>query len=94
MEPVQQLDPYSPEGCFIATASYGTATHPRIDLLRDFRDEMLKTNAPGRWFVRNYYRYSPGLARFIARHERLRTTTRMLLVEPLCEIVDRLLLDK
>lgn len=94
MEYVQQLDPYSPEGCFIATASYGTATHPRIDLLRDFRDSYLKDNTAGRWFVRNYYRYSPRFARFIARHEYLRTGVRSFFVEPLCEVVERLSLDE
>lgn len=90
LDTIEQLDPYSPEGCFIATASYGTATHPRIDVLRDFRDRHLKKSAAGRWFVRNYYRYSPRFARFIARHEKLRTATRKLLVEPLCETVERL----
>jgi hypothetical protein len=94
METVQQLDPYSPEGCFIATASYGTATHPRIDVLRDFRDTRLKNSRAGRWFIRNYYRYSPRLARFIARHEYLRAGVRNLLVEPLCEVVERLSLDE
>lgn len=94
METVRQLDPYSPEGCFIATASYGTETHPRIDVLRDFRDTYLERNAPGRWFIRNYYRFSPRIAAFIARHERLRTAVREVFIEPMCEVVERLVLDK
>ena len=83
-------DPYSPEGCFIATASYGTPTHPKIDLLRDFRDEYLKGNAPGEWFIRNYYAYGPYLARFIDRHPVIRNAVRIMLVEPLYRAVKKL----
>lgn len=83
-------DPYTPEGCFIATASYGTSTHPKIDLLRDFRDEYLKGNKAGEWFVRNYYRYGPFFARFIARHPVLKNTARVFLVEPTYRAVKKL----
>lgn len=84
------LDPYSPEGCFIATASYGTATHPKIDLLRDFRDDHMKGKKAGELFIRNYYRFSPPVARFIARHPVLRNVTRVFLVEPLHRAVKKL----
>ncbi len=66
-------------GCFIATAAYGSYLHPQVQLLRNFRDEYLLTNTPGRAFVAFYYRNSPPLADFIARHPVLRGITRLAL---------------
>ena len=62
--------------CFIATAAYGSADAPEVELLRRFRDRRLLTNRPGAAFVRLYYRLSPPLARLIARKPRLRTMVR------------------
>ena len=54
--------------CFIATAAFGSYAEPHVKLLRDFRDQYLLTNMPGRWFVRMYYRYSPFWADLINIH--------------------------
>lgn len=66
-------------GCFIATAAYGSYLHPKVALLRAFRDRQLMTNPPGRLFVALYYRVSPPFAELIARHEVLRGMARLAL---------------
>ena len=72
--------------CYIATAAYGTPLHEDIDALRDFRDEYLMTNPPGRTFVKIYYTTSPPIADAIRENERLRTIIREGLVKPLVYI--------
>lgn len=66
-------------GCFIATAAYGSYLHPHVQALREFRDEVLMKHRAGRAFIALYYRYSPPIAAFIARHEGLKIATRALL---------------
>ena len=76
------------DGCFIATAAYGTSTAEEIDTLRAFRDEVLLESTVGSQLVEWYYQTSPPVADFISEHDGLRTLVRELLVEPVVWIVD------
>lgn len=63
-------------GCFIATAAFGSSLASELQTLREFRERRLMTNAPGRAFVRLYYRYSPPLADMIRDHDGARAVVR------------------
>lgn len=73
--------------CFIATAAYDTPTADEIDVLRDFRDDVLKRNALGQLFIKTYYRGSPPIARWIRRNSTRRELVKQYFVEPLVNIV-------
>ncbi|MGE5799690.1 MAG: CFI-box-CTERM domain-containing protein, partial [Syntrophaceae bacterium] len=47
-----------------------------VQALRDFRDRVLAPSPAGRFFLDLYYAWSPPAARFIPRHEGLRTAVR------------------
>ena len=76
------------DGCFIATAAYGTSTAEEIDTLRAFRDEVLLQNSLGSQLVDLYYEVSPPVADFISEYEPLRTLVRELLVDPVAWLVE------
>ncbi|MGD2245199.1 MAG: hypothetical protein PVI11_01500 [Candidatus Aminicenantes bacterium] len=63
--------------CFIATAAYGTPSHPHVKILRDFRDRYLVRSYPGRWVIEFYYRHSPLVANLISRHAVWRAAVRI-----------------
>lgn len=56
---------YEAGACFIATAVYGDYDHPRVKILREFRDQVLMRTPVGRKFVRWYYRVGPVLGKWI-----------------------------
>ncbi len=74
--------------CFIATAAYGTDTAKELDILREFRDEVLLPDSMGAKLVSFYYRTSPPIANFISQHEVLRTAVRVGFVDPIVAILN------
>ena len=65
------------EGCFIATAAYGSYLDSHVQTLRDFRDTYMLTNPVGRSLVSAYYKLSPPLAGFIDDHPTLKPIVRV-----------------
>jgi len=76
------------QGCFIATAAYGTPTAVQIDVLREFRDVVLLESTLGSQFVALYYQLSPPVADFISGSSFLRTLVRELLIDPIVWVVE------
>ncbi|WNG34812.1 hypothetical protein F0U61_14995 [Archangium violaceum] len=50
--------------CFVVTAAFGEGA-PELVAFREFRDEVLRRHGWGREFIRVYYRYGPGVARWV-----------------------------
>ncbi|MEM3365378.1 MAG: CFI-box-CTERM domain-containing protein [Candidatus Methanomethyliaceae archaeon] len=77
-------------GCLIATATYGSALSPQVQLLRDFRDGIAMKTFAGSSFMtifhRWYYSWSPSVADFIAVEPTAKEITRTL-IEPLLHIL-------
>jgi hypothetical protein len=64
------------EGCFIATAAYGSYLDSHVETLRYFRDQYLVTNPVGSALVSMYYDISPPIADFIDDHPALKPIVR------------------
>ena len=56
------------EGCYIATMVYGDYNHPKVMVLRRYRDNILLKSFLGRIGVNIYYRISPKLVKILLNH--------------------------
>ena len=56
--------PSRSDGCYIATAVYGSYDCPQVWTLRRFRDNTLASTWYGRLFIRTYYAVSPTLVKW------------------------------
>jgi hypothetical protein len=78
------------DACFVATAAYGSLMANDVELLRTFRDRMLKSNAIGELFVETYYTFGPPVAGIVGDSELLRATARGVLA-PLIDAVRKII---
>ena len=67
------------DGCYVATAVYGSYDCPEVWTLRRFRDQYLRKTSLGRAFVKFYYAVSPSLVRRFGEASLFRRTVRKLL---------------
>ena len=69
----------SQQGCYIATAVYGSYTCDEVMQLRRFRDDYLSRFSLGRAFIRLYYTISPTLVKHIRQGSHTERTIRRFL---------------
>lgn len=74
--------------CFVATAVYGSPSHPAVCVLRDWRDQRLAQTYLGRSFTKAYLLIGPHLAGPVGRRPWLQKTTRVFL-EALIRLISR-----
>ena len=53
--PFDSIEKVQEDDCFVATAVYGNSHAPQVEVLREFRDNVLMQNKMGRAFVNFYY---------------------------------------
>jgi hypothetical protein len=67
------------DACFIATAAYGSVLANEVEMLRGFRDRLLRRSVLGELAVETYYTFGPTVAGVIGESDLLRATARDLL---------------
>jgi hypothetical protein len=67
------------DACFVATAAYGSVLANDVDMLRRFRDNLLKQSVIGELVAEAYYTFGPPVAGVVGESDLLRTTARDLL---------------
>ena len=65
--------------CFVATATYEDGTAPEVQLLRVYRDTVLRSSFTGRCLIRLYYLVGPYAAWIVSRSPALRSFVRPVL---------------
>jgi len=73
--------------CFIGAVISGTPVERHMKTLRDFRDNYLLTNGPGRTIVKFYYHISPSLAELFRQNEFARLAGRTILIPVIYAVI-------
>jgi hypothetical protein len=64
------------DACFVATAAYGSVMAGDVEMLRRFRDNLLKRSVLGELAVEAYYTFGPSVAGMVGESDLLRATAR------------------
>lgn len=65
------------DGCFVATAVFGSYQHPDVITFRRFRDRTLRTTDAGRAFIDWYYRTGPSMGSWLNDRPGLKPVVRL-----------------
>ncbi len=76
-------------GCFIATACYGDYDHPNVQVLRQFRDNVMSKSRVGKALISVYYKISPSIAKLIEKNNILKIVIRLILIYPLVKLTSK-----
>jgi hypothetical protein len=74
------------DACFVATAAYGSLMANDVEMLRHFRDTMLRKTVFGELAIETYYTFGPTVAGVVGESDLLRATARSML-EPIVKTV-------
>ena len=77
--------PQKKKGCFIATAAMGSELHPHVQLLREYRDNVLLKSPHKRQFENMldvYYGFSPEIAESMKQHKNFSRVIKYMIVYP------------
>jgi len=77
------------DGCYIATAVYGSYDCPKVWTLRRYRDNTLAKTIFGRIFIRIYYAISPIIVKWFGRTEWLNLFGRIMLDKFIVKLQDK-----
>jgi hypothetical protein len=69
----------SKEGCFIATATYGSTMALEVNTFRIWRDTVLTKSTIGNLIINLYYKISPPIAKWISKDEKRKEKARIVL---------------
>jgi hypothetical protein len=86
--PTQAPAPAKKGPCFVATAAFGSAMQPEVELLQRFRDERLSRHAAGMFAIRVYNSIGPPLAGLVRRSALCRRIAREA-IRALCAVLRR-----
>ncbi len=64
------METKSKEGCYIATMVYGDYNHPKVIILRKYRDNKLSKTPTGKVFIKLYYLLSPKIVNLLQGHKK------------------------
>lgn len=67
------------DACFVATVAYGSLLANEVEMLRRFRDTLLRRSVLGELAVETYYTFGPPVAGVVGESDLLRSTARDLL---------------
>jgi hypothetical protein len=90
--PTQAPPPKS--NCFIATAAFGSVIEPEVQVLRSFRDNVLRKTRAGDMFFENYWKYyyrvSPIIVDAMEEDENVKHVVRWSVVTPIVRYLELL----